>query len=1015
MLTIVYGRISSGKTEKIIEKIEEKMNTENPSSILIVPDHATYNYEKRICDRLKNKNGFIDVQVYSFNRFASAVIGYVGKGRKTYLDDCTKTMVIKKCILNCRDKMLVYKDSSRKKGFAKRALDMVSTLENCGYNSENVLDASNDVNNDLLRSKLHDTAVIFSEYENVLKAGYTDNANRLKTAKENLYRYTPLKNCTVFIDGFDVFTTCLYQFIGEIMNHCDVVIGLSQSNVLPIDKNTQKKSAHYDREVYEIHENTYKKIVELAKNTEINYIYTDYEDLQKSEEIKFAENNFYSSKPYKYTKPVNDIHIISYDNPVDEITQIGHTIIDKIKNKENSSRYKDFAILCNDMELYTGIISSVFKMLNIPVYTDKKHDIASHPIALYLFSVLKCAAKGITVDAVSDYLLSELTDVSENDRDNFLSMVKTYGITDYELNNGSKKFKSDDFNELRTSIITPLASFSENLRNAKNAKEISEECYAFLREQNVLEKIDALVDKYEQMNEFYLSDVTSQLWNTAVRLLEDMSNLFEEISIADYAEIIQEGFNASPTSTIPNVIDCVTFGNLQAGKETDKKYVFIVGTLEGVIPAIYTDERLVTVKESEILKDKLELSHSTDTEDARIRYNIYSAITLAKKELYVSYPRFSKSGISQEPSYLLNKFKYLYPAIEFTACPAMTVNDIMVHPYSSLELCRAIAVNKVNSPMAKAVYLSPIVAEDIEKIKYGSTFEQEISETKAIDSSIAEKLFAGKTMSISRFENFDGCPLRHFLTYGIKPNQLDEYVPNNISIGKVVHSVMEKFVLETVKKGITDSDSCTKIAEQIFDEAIEKENHSVMLSTNRQKALNVILRRVISDLCHFVVENYGDYTPVSTESKIDCDIDTGKRTVHVNGKIDRFDILKKDGKNYIRVVDYKKSAEGANLMQLYFYMDKIMKENGYLPGAVENQIFDKNVKRQINEETVTAEKRNKDCISQDDFCSQIDENNNRVNEIIDEIFEGKVSKTKSDENCMFCDYKTVCGKKVKSR
>ena len=83
------------------------------------------------------------------------------------------------------------------------------------------------LDNSILKYKLNDMAVIFKAYTDILNSGYTDNADKLKTAQECLKYYPELQNSIVYIDGFDVFTSHLYSFIEELIKCTDVVIAIS--------------------------------------------------------------------------------------------------------------------------------------------------------------------------------------------------------------------------------------------------------------------------------------------------------------------------------------------------------------------------------------------------------------------------------------------------------------------------------------------------------------------------------------------------------------------------------------------------------------------------------------------------------------------------------------------------------------------------------------------------------------------------------------------------------------------
>ena len=93
-------------------------------------------------------------------------------------------------------------------------------------------------------------------------------------------------------------------------------------------------------------------------------------------------------------------------------------------------------MLCNDMDKYSPLIQSVFARYEIPVYTDIKHDIVSHPVAMYLFSALKCCCSGFIPEYVADYVRSGLTPLDRDETDRFTSFINDMGVKSYEIENG---------------------------------------------------------------------------------------------------------------------------------------------------------------------------------------------------------------------------------------------------------------------------------------------------------------------------------------------------------------------------------------------------------------------------------------------------------------------------------------------------------------------------------------------------------------------------------------------------
>lgn len=1013
MLRIILGRISSGKTYRVIDEIGKRIEHSLPS-VLIVPDPVTYNYEQRLC-RQNGINGFIDAEVYSFNRFASSIISYCGKGRKAFLDDCTRMMALRRCIREVSEDFLVFKNASKRKGFTKRCLNMISTLENCGYSYADLISVTEKLPDGMLKYKLHDTALIFDKYSALLEKGYTDNSDRLACACALLPEYDPIKNAVVYIDGFDVFTSRLYSFIGALMKECDVVITLSSSR----DKT--------DREAYEIHENTLKKICALANDENIDYKteYADGEDNEKSEEIRFIENNFYSVSPKEYVDKAENISLNYFQKPEDEVYFVARDIVKKVRE---GARFRDFAVLCGDTNKYSPIISSVFSRLEIPVYTDQKQDITAHPVALYLFSLFSCVTSGFPPESVCDLLLSSLTDFSRDECDRFISFIREAGVKGSEIERGlaflrQSEEKQADFALLRERLVEPIKSFRADLNGAKTAREMSQVCYDFLTNQGIYQRIDDLVDKYENMGEYRLSDVSSQLWNTAIKLLEDVADIFENdcLTVSEFAETLREGFTASLISTIPSVLDCVTFGSLEAAREQGVTDTYIIGTNDGIIPAVFNDERLVTVKEGELLTELgFELAHSAGTEDARMRYNMYSAFCSPKQRLTVSCPIFSSSGSPLAPSYVFSRFFRLFPKNKPVYRSPFTNEEILKNPYTKDELILAAAKDKIVSERSKAIFEN--AADEFDTVRFIKGKSESISPEIA-------KLLYSNTLSASRLESFAKCPLAHFIQNGLAPEEIKDYTFNSLDCGNIFHSTLERFVKETAKNKELNREECSLITERIFNEEAEKEHFGVMNATSRQRAFNRILKNTAAECAWKIKEQLTSFEPLGTEIQFGrgnippIEVETDYGTLYLKGKIDRADKAEKDGETYIRVVDYKtgnekfsKNIDGTHL-QLAIYMNALLNANSARPAEAfymllgdEKMSLSGIYSTDFESESELGKTAG---LSEENFIDYLNCTDEKVRELANEMFSGNIKADSEKGGCKYCAFAPVCGKRAK--
>ncbi len=1006
MLNIITGRISSGKTTQLIDDIGERIKDKR-KSVLIVPDQVTYNFEHRLCTQL-NIGGFIDVEVCSFNRLASAVCDFCGKNKKTFLDDCGKAMVMRLCVLRAEKELTVFNKASSRKGFTERCMNMISTLENCNYSYENIIETADKLEDGLLKDKLRDIAAIYKEYIRVLDSGYTDNADRLKCAQELLFEYSPLRESRVYIDGFDVFTSRLYAFISEIMRLTDVTVALSSA---------ERGS---DGEAYEIHKKTLDTLIELAGKNRIEYKVEHVEGMRsnKSKEILFLENAFYAFPQPVFEEECANIKINSYKAYVDEVTAVAENIARGVRN---GRRYKNYAVLCNDLNTYTPIVQSVFSRYDIPVYASVKHDITSHPIAMYLISLLKCAAGDFSPKNVTRLVLSTFSPLDPDETDRFISLIKSLDIKKYDIETGMRfKRGSDvqqtDFERLREKLMTPISEVTSKLCACKNARDISACCYSFLESAEIYEKADALVDAYEAEKLYALSDITAQMWNITVKLLNDIAAFLGErtVTVDEYASILREGFDAAPASTIPSVLDCVTFGDLGAAREENTDITFVIGANEGVIPAANMDERIVTIDESDILTQKgMELAHTPDTEDARMRFGIYSAFCSPAEQLYISYSTASHTDEPLLPSPLIGRMTRLFPKLKTEYVTADFVKTVLKAPMSQKQSMLATAADRLTSEESRALY---------ELLRARSGFgltDFEKTETK-ISRELASKLFAPENAeSITKLEKFAKCPFSHFVMHGLKPEILTEYSTTDIDIGNLFHETLEEYVRRTFAhpecKKISQTES-RELSNKIFDEKLPNIRFGVMESTKRQIILNKSLKKLIALCAWRISESLKDFTPIGEEISFGygknrpISIETEYGTLTFKGKIDRADKLEKDGKVYLRVIDYKSGKKAVSKtaednIQLLMYMKALLAKfgNNAVPDSVSY------VNLTDDEKLFTSTLGASALLGKNGFGGMIDKAYDAAKELARGILSGDIAAEPRKDACRYCECSKICG------
>ncbi len=1017
MLNIIIGRISQGKTKKIISSIGERIDNRQ-KSILIVPQSSTFNFEKRICAQL-NIQGFIDVEVCSFNKLATQIVDFCGRQDKCFLDDSAKAMLLRACIVKEKENLTILKNASLRKGFVPLCLSLISNLQNCAYPPQALKQTAEKLEDGLLKQKLNDICIIYERYMQILSSGYTDNIDRLNSAKELIPYYSPLKNVKIFIDGFDLFTSQLFSFIIALAHVCDVDIALSSA----MDKS--------DRRAYEFHEQTLNKLIKFVKENGIEYKITPVLDLysEKASELKFLEDNFYAKNAQKFDGEPNAITLNLFKGVYDELT---HVALDISKKVRNGARYKDFCVLCGNIDSYSSAVKSIFARYNIPVFTDSQYDITAHPVSRLLFSALEACVFSYSPKSVINYVLSRLSPLTDDEADRFTLFITTYDIKNYELENGlsylrGKEDEQADFDLLRERAILPLKSFSLALSLGATAKEKAKACYDFFTSLNVFDKINTIVDYYEDLGFFGLSDVSAQLWNITIELLNSISSLMSETPLTtdEFRLTLLEGFNFSPASTIPSVIDCVTFGDLSSGKEGNFKYTYIIGANEGVIPALTTPGGILTNKENDILLENgIDLAHSAESEDARARYQAYAAFCVAKEFLSVSSTTTTISGSSARPSTILKRFETLNLAkINQVSASYSELSFLNPMTLNQLTLALALDKGKTNEALAVADFLNQYSPE-----KFNAFLSHTKTQAQSISQKTASKLFAEKdTSSISRLEEFSSCPLAHFISYGLSPAEPQEYAANALDVGNLIHATLEEFVKNYAKSNfLLSDDECNNFVEDNFKIQLPKVHFGAMLSSARQRVLNNNILDLTKRCALAIKDDIGTFTPIGEEISFGfgkskpIEVCTDFGSIYLCGKIDRADTCIKDGKVLVRIVDYKagskafdeKGIASGEDIQLMIYMHAVLKyigENSSPAEAYLMRIDPANNSSLRSGISVSDQKADGiKGVSQEAFNNYIDIALSSAKQAAEGMLSGNISANQSIKHCEYCNYKNIC-------
>ena len=210
--------------------------------------------------------------------------------------------------------------------------------------------------------------------------------------------------------------------------------------------------------------------------------------------------------------------------------------------------------------------------------------------------------------------------------------------------------------------------------------------------------------------------------------------------------------------------------------------------------------------------------------------------------------------------------------------------------------------------------------------------------------------------SISKLEQYQKCGFSYYLKYGLKLKPQKEFKIESIDTGNFMHEVIDSF-FETLKEQeldvkTIDNETVEKIMNQIINEKLAISKYSRLTMTSKFRLLTKRLKKVLITSITYMIESIrnsdfelrGTEVEFSNHSKlkpITMETEDGKK-IEIVGKIDRVDIAKIDGKNFVRIIDYKSSAKSIDLnqlvagiqIQLITYMNELNEKASLEPAGV---------------------------------------------------------------------------------
>ena len=182
-------------------------------------------------------------------------------------------------------------------------------------------------------------------------------------------------------------------------------------------------------------------------------------------------------------------------------------------------------------------------------------------------------------------------------------------------------------------------------------------------------------------------------------------------------------------------------------------------------------------------------------------------------------------------------------------------------------------------------------------------------------------------VSVTRLEQFASCAYAHFLSYGLRLSDREEYGFEALDLGNIAHQSLERFSRKADRENLRWTEMTPQKRDELILESVEESvidyGNTVLFSSARNEYMIGRIKRLISRSVWALTRQLekGDFVPSGYELKFG------------SGKIDRIDTCEDSGGVYVKVTDYKTGMKSFDITALYHGLQ--MQLPVYLNAAVE--------------------------------------------------------------------------------
>ncbi len=941
-LQFIFGNSGSGKSTYLYQRIlEEAKKHPKTNYLILVPEQFTMQTQRELV-RLQEAHAIMNVDVLSFARLAYRVFDELGKENLIVLEETGKNLVLRKVAEEHREKLKILGGNMNKMGYIGEVKSLISELAQYNVTPDSLEDFLEGAKlSETLRIKLQDVLLLYREFKKYLEGKFITSEEVLSLLYDVVEESEIIRNSIIVFDEYTGFTPVQNQLVKKLLT-------VAKKLVVSLCMDSREDFYHCRgiHELFAMSKKTVKSLLTMAEELHVEIeepiVLTGGKRYGQAKALHFMEQNLFRLGRENWQGEQQEIQIFVHKNPKEEIAYAAHEIA--LLVRKCGYRYRDFAIVTGDVELYANYVPEIFEKYEIPFFIDRTKNILYHPLVEFVRAALEIIESRFSYESVFRFLRCGLCGYAEEEIDILENYVLAKGIRGYKKWNQEWTFvrekELDDLvklNAVRADLMEHLeplyrAFFSSDTQVEKATAALYQLLLGYSVEQQMKQREEA----YEAAGEFVKAKEYAQIYKILMDLFDKIVALLgtENICIQDYADILDAGFDAAKVAVIPPGNDKVTIGDIERTRLHHVKVLFFVGVNDGVVPKAEKKGGIISPFEREMLTEsQMELAPGAREKVFIQKFYLYLNMTKPSDRLYLTFSKVNAEGKALRRSYLIGVLQKMFPNLSVTEEAQELSEDFILTPKSGMEFFlqglretkepefwNALThwylkderfQNEVRNLLdaAYASYAGEPISHAVTKALYGTTLEN----------------------SVTRLERFAACAFAHYLQYGLglKERELLEFA--SVDMGNIYHKALEYFA-EELKKSEYDwftipQDAAEELIEKAMEETIAGYKQAAAFENVRNQYLLKRMKQTMYCTVWALIKQIKKGRFVPSEFEVSFSGTSDFKAIHfhlseeekmqLQGRIDRVDTYEADNKIYVRIIDYKSGNTSFSLLNLY--------------------------------------------------------------------------------------------------